>query len=89
MYEKVLMSQCWEEMGENSVKARCVDTNKGTSVCPNIKSRWVAKGVQHWTGTRPVQRNIASRGSEARHLRSSVQEKEGDSALAESVLLHR
>ena len=37
VYEKVPMSQCWKETGKNPIKT---GTNKGTSECPNIRSRW-------------------------------------------------
>ena len=33
------------------------------------------EGIQHWTQARPVQRNITSGGSEARHLGGSVNQK--------------
>ena len=51
VYEKVSMSQCWKEMGKNPIKTGWVDTNKGTSKCPNMRSRWVAK--EYNTGPRP------------------------------------
>ena len=41
--EKVPMSQCWKETGKNPIKTGWADTNKGTSECPNVRSRWVAK----------------------------------------------
>ena len=37
------MSQCWKETVKNPIKTGWADTNKGTSECPNIRSRWVAK----------------------------------------------
>ena len=49
--EKVPMSQCWKETEKNPIKTVWVDTNKGTSECPNMRSRWVAK--EHNTGPRP------------------------------------
>ena len=51
VYEKVPMSQCWKEMGKNPIKTGWTDTNKGTSECPNIRSRWVAK--EYNIGPRP------------------------------------
>ena len=43
VYEKVSTSQCWKETRKNTIKTGGADTNKGTSKCPNIRSRWVAK----------------------------------------------
>ena len=37
------MSQCWKQTGKNPIKTGWADTNKGTSECPNIRSRWVAQ----------------------------------------------
>ena len=51
VFEKVPMSQCWKETGKNTIKTGWADTNKGTSECPNIRSRWVAK--EYNTGPRP------------------------------------
>ena len=51
VYEKVPISQCWKETGKNPIKTGWADTNKGTSECPNIRSRWVAK--EYNTGPRP------------------------------------
>ena len=51
VYEKVPMSQCWKETVKNTIKTGWADTNKGTSECPNMRSRWVAK--EHNTGPRP------------------------------------
>ena len=51
VYEKVPMTQCWKETGKNPIKTGWADTNKGTSECPNIRSRWVAK--EYNTGPRP------------------------------------
>ena len=51
MNEKVPMSQCWKETGRNPIKTGWADTNKGTSECPNIRSRWVAK--EYNIGPRP------------------------------------
>ena len=51
VYEKVPMSQCWKETGKNPIKTGWADTNKGTSECPNMRSRWVAK--EYNTGPRP------------------------------------
>ena len=45
------MSQCWKETEKNTIKTGWADTNKGTSDCPNIRSRWVAE--EHNTGPRP------------------------------------
>ena len=50
VYEKVLMSQCWKETGKIPVKTGWADT-KGTSECPKMRSRWVAK--EYNTGPRP------------------------------------
>ena len=49
--EKVAMSQRWKETGKNPKKTGWADTNKGTSWCPNMRSRWVAK--EYNTGRRP------------------------------------
>ena len=43
LHEKVPMSQCLQETGKKPIKTGWADTNKGTSECPNIRSRWVAK----------------------------------------------
>ena len=51
VYEKVPMSQCWKETEKNPIKTGWADTNKGTSECPNIRSRWVAK--EYNTGPSP------------------------------------
>ena len=51
VYEKVPMSHCWKETGKNPINTGWADTNKGTSECPNMRSRWVAKGYN--TGPRP------------------------------------
>ena len=51
VYEKVPMSQCWKETVKNPIKTGWADTNKGTSECPNIRSRWIAK--EYNTGPRP------------------------------------
>ena len=51
VFEKVPMSQCLKETGKNPIKTGWADTNKGTSECPNIRSRWVAK--EYNTGPRP------------------------------------
>ena len=51
MCEKVPISQCWKETGKNPIKTGWADTNKGTSECPNTRSRWVAK--EYNTGPRP------------------------------------
>ena len=45
------MSQGWKETEKNPIKTGWADTNKGTSECPNIRSRWVAK--EYNTGPRP------------------------------------
>ena len=45
------MRQCWKETGTNPIKTGWADTNKGTSECQNIRSRWVAK--KYNTGPRP------------------------------------
>ena len=57
-------------------------TNKGTSECPNVRSRRVAKEC-NWTQARLVQCNVTSGRSEARHLGSSVKQPERDSALGD------
>ena len=55
MYEKVPRSQCWKETAKNPVKTGWADTNKGTSACPNIRSRWVVKGYTDLsTATSPL-----------------------------------
>ena len=51
VYEKVPMSLCWKETGKNPIKTHWAHTNKGTSECPNTRSRWVAK--EYNTGPRP------------------------------------
>ena len=45
------MSRCWKETGQNPIKTGWADTNKGTSECPNMRSRRVAK--EYHTGLRP------------------------------------
>ena len=60
VYEKVPMSQCLKETVKNPIKTGWADTNKGTSECPNIRSRWVAKeyntgpGPDLWSATSPL-----------------------------------
>ena len=49
--EKVTMSQYWKETGKKPIKTGWADTNKGTSECPNIRSRWIAK--EYNTGPKP------------------------------------
>ena len=83
MYEKVTTGQCWKAMGKNLIKTGWADTNMCTSDCPNTRSRWVAKGIRHWSQARLVQRNVTSGGSEARHLGGCVKHPEGDSALGD------
>ena len=39
--EKVPMCHCWNETVKNPIKTGWADTNKGTSECPNIRSRSV------------------------------------------------
>ena len=39
VYDKVPLSQCWERTGKPPLKARWIDTDKGT----RYRSRWVAK----------------------------------------------
>ena len=51
VYEKVSMSQCWKETGKNPIKTGWADMSKGTSECPNMRSRWVVKESN--TGPRP------------------------------------
>ena len=51
VYDKVTLSQCWKETGRNPIKTGWADTTKGTSECPNTRSRWVAK--EYNTGPRP------------------------------------
>ena len=41
--EKVLLEPVLKETGKNPIKTGWADTNKGTSECPNRRSRWVAK----------------------------------------------
>ena len=82
VYEKVPMSQCRKETEKNPIKTGWVDTNKGTSECPNMISLG-REGIQHWTQARLVQCSVTSAEGEARHLGSSVMQPEGDSALGE------
>ena len=49
--ENIPMSQYWKETEKNPIKTGWADTNKRTSECPNIRSRWVAK--EYNTGPRP------------------------------------
>ena len=51
VYALVPMSQCWKKTGKNPIKTGWADRNKGTSECPNTRSRWVAK--EYNTGPRP------------------------------------
>ena len=41
--QKVSISQCWKETVKDPIKNGLADTNNGTSECPNVRSRWVAK----------------------------------------------
>ena len=51
VYVRVPRAQCWSETGKPPVKTGWTDTNKGTDVEPNVRSRWVAKEFN--TGPRP------------------------------------
>ena len=51
VYEKVPVSQCWKETGKNPIKTGWADMNKGTSECPGVGSRWVARDYN--TGPMP------------------------------------
>ena len=83
VFEKVPMSQCWKETAKNpSRQAGQTRTRERPSVSKFLISMGRA-GIQHWTQARHVQRNIASGGSEARHLGGSVKQPEGDSALGD------
>ena len=83
VYDNVTKSQSWEETGKNTTKTEWAATNKGTSRCPNVRSRWVAKVYN--SGPRPDLSSAASplRGGEARHRSVSVQQHQGDSALGD------
>ena len=73
VFVKVPMGQCRKETGKNPIETGWADTDKGTSECPNIRSRWVVK--EHTTGPRPDLFSATSplEGGEARHLGSSVE----------------
>ena len=43
VFEKVPLSQCWKVTDKILIKTGWADTNKGTSECPNVRSRYVAK----------------------------------------------
>ena len=85
VYEKVPMSQCWKETVKNPIKTGWADTNKGTSECPNMRSRWVAK--EYNTGPWPDLFSATSPlgGSEARHLGGSIKQPEGTVLLVIDV----
>ena len=80
VYKKVPLSQCWKETGKHSIKRGRADTKKGTSECPNRRSRWVAKeyntdpGLTLLSATSPLEGRC---GCETRHLGSSVHQKGG------------
>ena len=57
------MSQCWKETGKNPIKTGWADTNKGTSECPNIRSRWVAKECNTGPGPEGVKLVISEAAS--------------------------
>ena len=79
--EKVPMSQCWKETGKNPIKTGWADTNKGTSECPNIRSRWVAK--EYNTGPRPELFSATSplEGVKLATSEATSSNRKGDSAL--------
>ena len=54
LFDKVPIAQCWERTGKALLKARWVDTDKGT----RYRSRWVAKQFkgsdsEEWSAATP------------------------------------
>ena len=43
VYEKVAIEECWEVTGADPITVRWVDINKGDMLCPNYRSRLVAR----------------------------------------------
>ena len=43
VYTKVPIEECWEVTGADPISTRWVDINKGDSLCPNYRSRLVAR----------------------------------------------
>ena len=43
VYSKVPIAECWRETGCAPISTRWVDINKGDSMCPNYRSRRVAR----------------------------------------------
>ena len=43
VYEKVPIKECWDVTGADPISVRWVDINKGDALCPNYRSRLVAR----------------------------------------------
>ncbi len=43
VYEKVPIQECWDVTGADPISVRWVDINKGDTLCPNYRSRLVAR----------------------------------------------
>merc|ERR1712023_557759 len=49
VYIKVPIAECWDKTGKAPIKTRWIDINKGDSVHPEYRSRWVAKDFNDGT----------------------------------------
>ena len=47
VYVRVLIEESYRETGKGPVSTKWLDTNKGGSVHPNIRSRFVAREIAH------------------------------------------
>ena len=43
VYTKAPIAECWRETGRAPISIRWVDNNKGDAICPNYRSRLVAR----------------------------------------------
>ena len=46
VYEKVPIEECWAATGMDPISSRWVVINKGDTICPNYRSRLVAREFQ-------------------------------------------
>ena len=53
VYDKVPIQECWDVTGADPITTRWVDINKGDILCPNYRSRLVAREFNTHTTDRP------------------------------------
>ncbi len=46
LYDKVLISECWNKAGKAPASTKWVDVDKGAEGCPGVRSRLVARDVR-------------------------------------------